>query len=474
MSKMDQIIKYFLKNDQISLEVLYSIGYSDNDINNLVNDNVIKSNDEGLFFLVGTKKLEDYSKKYFYHKEYALAEQFLKKCYSINPSSEVINLRMFYFYIMEENYSEALKTFEVFSKDKVYDNDNKIYLFLLNYIIDLPSELQEVIKQISANDILIVGNDKRLKEREILNKARELILKCRFDKAICEFNKMKSSSSRAVSTVITKKLAILAQKKAMDEIALINELIFTGKFQEVADLLLQKKEKRCLSYEQDVLFQQITALISDVSLETFSPETEKADKLFNEQKYLNAVDAYLYKIDKYKPVSAAVYYKISLCYSYLNNLSLAYIFCLVAIIRNNNANDLKKYEELRDSLIERYNNQTKSSSKSRGGFEENSNEESVPHFKEIIEAVLEFDIDFNFICAIYKLTPYQKLFAKIGLAKELYGRKKFSEADKLLIEVEKNCLNDYKTYALISEARKNKQFYQYRDCIILERKKDNN
>ena len=70
------------------------------------------------------------------------------------------------------------------TNDKNYWADINCYLLLLNLVIDLPDEYKKLIKELTAEDVLVEKNDRRYKNIVVENMIRTFIFEGNFNGAI--------------------------------------------------------------------------------------------------------------------------------------------------------------------------------------------------------------------------------------------------------------------------------------------------
>lgn len=244
--KRNKMYEGLNEKNQLTTKELKSYGLDGNDISALVKKGTIKRVERGLYSFQAVDELYHYGKKLLVKREYDKANLYFQKCHELDENYLDVYFPLFFNCIRNKEYQKAFTYFDVcFQTDNPnYEIDNKIYLYLLNLITDIPEKYSPLIKELTFEDIEVREDDSRYKDVPQQNKLRFLILNQHADSArkIClsipKSDRVKISNL-LIGTLLTQVLE--TQKK---EIYYLIEMLNKNNYEEALTQLETQIEKR--------------------------------------------------------------------------------------------------------------------------------------------------------------------------------------------------------------------------------------
>ena len=254
----------FIDNKILTTQDLLGVGFTNKDLTRLIEAGKIKRVSRGFYELASAQGLFKYSLILSSKRcrEYEKSKKALRRCAEIEPDNGSIQTRLFLNAIVDEDYDTALKCFEVMDKtdNAKYKKDQNLWLFLLSFICELPSEYMGRLKDMKLDDILTLKDDNRYPDRLLQNKIRNAIWRQSFKEASNLSKTMQKPTDKKIGSIITEKLlgkAIFVYCRDHDY---LYDLIMKGKYEEVLELLTTVKEKRGLN----LVDEQFLVVVSDM------------------------------------------------------------------------------------------------------------------------------------------------------------------------------------------------------------------
>lgn len=125
-----------------------------------------------------------YGKTLITNKEFEKATKCFEKCYELDSNHIGACLQLFFRSVYNKDYESAFKYLEVIQKDSNYTNDANLYLYLLNFITDIPEPYKMYVRYFTMEDIEIPFNDNKYRKIPEQNKIRTLALQQKFTYAV--------------------------------------------------------------------------------------------------------------------------------------------------------------------------------------------------------------------------------------------------------------------------------------------------
>ena len=238
------------EENDLTTKQLNLYGFNTTDINKLIEGNVIERVKRGHYSFRDTDKLFDYGVKLAKGNNYDLANRTFLKCFELEPNNYKYCLQLFTVCIHEKEYDKAFKLY-----DRLYklSNDNekidlRYYMYLLNYITDIPGKYKDMVEGTNYYSIKIPSDDKRYSDVMSYNRARSTAIKGKFSSAwrilyaITIKNRGYTLQDIAEKNLLTQ--TITEEKKSRK---VVNSLVSEKKYDAVIDYLENKRKKHKLN-----------------------------------------------------------------------------------------------------------------------------------------------------------------------------------------------------------------------------------
>lgn len=169
--KLNKLYNLIINNQDITSRKLAECGFNPNEVVALLNDNIIKRDEKGLFYLQGNNELFNYGKRLLFANEDKKALTCFEKCIALNFNVESCLFNLFYLNIKQKNYEKAFSYFKQNYGNEDYINDDNYYLYLLNHVINLPDMYKQIADEITFDKIK--ANDEQQNEIRLLSLNKE-------------------------------------------------------------------------------------------------------------------------------------------------------------------------------------------------------------------------------------------------------------------------------------------------------------
>ena len=169
---------------------LLELGYTEEQINYLLTNNLIIEVQPNIYKLTSIKALFEYGKNNMLQGNKRTAQEMYLLCYKIKPKHRDTCLQLFYNAVLREEYDKAyeyLYALEHVSTQEHMRKDYKIYLYLLSQVSEVPKEYKEKLEAI-LNDRNLITHKKPNKQQKQDNLVVSLILKGKYKFAIESLN----------------------------------------------------------------------------------------------------------------------------------------------------------------------------------------------------------------------------------------------------------------------------------------------
>ena len=178
---MNYIYNKVLDGYDINKELLYSLGYTDNDIHVMLRDRLLKESD-GKYMVSDHADLYKYFNKIKSTAEFSKLANLLDIIIDLKPDGNSYLFQRFYISLRLGDFQKALECFKksMVTSSFVYSHDTNLQLFLLSKLIYVGDDLANKANLISYKDVCIPEDDTRYNNKSMHNNARKEILKGNF------------------------------------------------------------------------------------------------------------------------------------------------------------------------------------------------------------------------------------------------------------------------------------------------------
>ena len=297
----------FIDKDILTTQELLSAGFTNKDLTRLVDDGKLCRLRRGYYELGSARGLFKYSQILFSkrHKDYDRGVKGLKRCLDVEPGNGSVHTRMFLHLIITGEFEEAFESFKIMddTDNEFYKKDQNMWLYLLSFVMELPEEYQERVRNMKLNDILTLPNDNRYSDRLLQNKIRNAVFRQNFKEALELSKGLVADKDKKINVVITEKLL----SKAIYQSVLFHDQLYNfivnGSYEEARDMLLSAKELHGINPADEQFLIVIEDLIGLLK-ENKIPEVDytKEIKCFNDavvaHNYEKLMEIYRYSANR--------------------------------------------------------------------------------------------------------------------------------------------------------------------------------
>lgn len=246
---MELIYKLLINDSIITDETLKIYGYSKEKVDLLLENNIIERVKQGEYSLVSVDNFIQYGLSLLKEGKNFYANKCFEKCYKINPNDENAIFQYILSLLKRNKYEEVLnviKDTNHSSKDVNYN----LYLYLLNFLTEIPDEYREKAKNMTDDDLMLPMT----RENIVENKIRRDIVENNFKFAYKSLNKLTSKSYTLKFEVIRELLRQVINKEEKNKRDLL-DFAKKSQFEEIIQVLKEKRKLRYLGItESYVLF----------------------------------------------------------------------------------------------------------------------------------------------------------------------------------------------------------------------------
>ncbi len=295
LTKMYDTIVSARKNE-LKTSQLKSWNLHSRDLTKLIEDGILKRIKRGYYQIVSVEDLYNHAKYLGSIEDHDGSKYCYEECYKIRPGYKDICLRLFFQHVVKNNYSEAMKYFDVLfhTGNEFQMKDNNCYLYLLNMIIDLPEKYRDYANKIKFEDMEIAPYS------EGNNKIRYELFHKRFRYTYELINQTESKKNIQNSIIKALIIRVIKEQKRIKEYITI--LSKEKKYEDMVDYLEQIQNKRYLNNENNhYLFLAQKLLEMEKTKQVPKPVDFPTESLFdtidnkNFELALSIQDAYIQK-----------------------------------------------------------------------------------------------------------------------------------------------------------------------------------
>ena len=260
MVTQDKILLIYdmiLQGKSLTTKELNANGFTANDINVLIKQNVVVRVKWGLYALKDVNLLVSYGCNLASQKKYDGAQLCFEKCYEMDKTNYYVNSQIFFSAIRNKNYAKALEVYQSLINDEKPINkaNTQLYLYLLNQIIELPEDYCKIASNLTYDDIRIPYKDEKINNQICQNNIRKLLISFNFVNAFQQLREVLSSGTKIrINDVILRELLNQCLDAHLSYQLYTVECIQNRQYSKLISNLSTKKEKSILNkYDEYVL-----------------------------------------------------------------------------------------------------------------------------------------------------------------------------------------------------------------------------
>lgn len=254
----------------LNYENLLAYGFNELEIENSINEKVLKLNSKGEYDILQISDLTGYGIRQLLAKRYVFAKRCISKCYVLTENKREYLTRLLLILVKFEKYQEAMEVYshleilesDIKESEEYYYNTNIMYLYLLNMLTTCNQRYQNIINDFDQD--LILKEIKKLNLPDVDNEIRKCIILNKFKFAFqLVHNKIKTSSNYTIDDQLLRQLLCntvdLEEKYKKDLI----QYLEMEEYQKILDLLDEKRNHRYLN-NQEMYAYLVTESIIDI------------------------------------------------------------------------------------------------------------------------------------------------------------------------------------------------------------------
>ena len=276
-----QLYKQFLEKTSLDIKTIKQMGFSFLDVIIMCIRKELKR-EGNMYTLVDPQAYYRLAQSFSQEKNYYMTNICFQKCAELDPLHREANLRLFYFYLTTNNFLGSLKYLNVLSKtDDPHDRaDYLFYLFMLGFLVDLPTEYKRELSNLPKKSIMIPEGSPRYSDLEKYDAFRIQCYKQEFFKAHNTFTSM-FKEEYSVDYLISEKLLYLARSASKRKKRIISDLIHAGNYDELLNLFTMEKGTHQLRMVDQAYYHLCKIIISMRDKKIVPSPSEKCiDNLF--------------------------------------------------------------------------------------------------------------------------------------------------------------------------------------------------
>ena len=251
-------------------------GYSSRDIKKLIDEEIIRRVKIGHYEFLDVNKLYIYGKRLLYNDK-DMARKGFVRCLEIDSKHGGATFNLFFNAILNKQYDKAVSFLGVLleTNNMCYQRDFNCYLYLLNFICDLPDEYKQFVNSMQIEDLFVNDGDKRYSNIEGMNEIRKAIYNGKFAYAALNLQVYFKSSKKKQSTdILIRKLLYDVQNSL---ISTLKDLWEHGEYDKFITLLKTKQERFSLSKLEYIYLYLVKSYVDMITYREVLPKLEVKD-----------------------------------------------------------------------------------------------------------------------------------------------------------------------------------------------------
>lgn len=244
------IYEMILQDKSLTTKELNASGFTSNDINVLIKQNIVVRVKWGLYALKDVNLLVSYGCNLANQKRYDDAQLCFEKCYTMDKTNYYVDSQIFLSAIRSKNYAKALEVYQSLINDEKPINkaNTQLYLYLLNQIIELPEDYCKIASNLTYDDIRIPYKEEKIDNQICQNNIRKLLINHNYVEAFQQLRKLLSSGTKVrINDVILRELLDQCLDAHLSYQLYTVEFVQNKQYSELISNLSAKKERFVLN-----------------------------------------------------------------------------------------------------------------------------------------------------------------------------------------------------------------------------------
>lgn len=183
--KLNTLYEGVIKGDILTRKQILSYGFIKRDVDLLLGKFYIRRKRPGQYFFIAVDQLYEYGMS-LTQTDPKKASQCFEVCHRLDPNHLDTCQELLYRRMINQDYQNAYSYLEVllYSDIASYQNDAKLFLYLLGRVMELPIDQGLLLKQLKLSDVAVLDSDSRYQDIPLQNKLRNTILRNEFALAL--------------------------------------------------------------------------------------------------------------------------------------------------------------------------------------------------------------------------------------------------------------------------------------------------
>ena len=246
---LNKMYDQFIEKDEVTTQELLGCGFTNKDLTRLIANGKLKRVKRGVYTLPNASGLLIYSDFLKRRYKFGKSKEVLERCLHFEPTNGSAASRVFANSLWDGDFDKAFLCMDVLMKSEKesYLRDSNLWLYLLQFVAEVPERYKDKVKNITFDDISVLDDDPRYFDKELANEVRTYILRRDFNSAIRLLNTSKEHGEKRVYTEYTLKLLNMANGAYKRRQGLYEELVIDENYSQLVRELAIADEKYGLS-----------------------------------------------------------------------------------------------------------------------------------------------------------------------------------------------------------------------------------
>lgn len=248
----EQLYELVINKFPLNIESLKKNGFTEEEINTLLEQNIIKMTSSEEFQIINVSDLYAYGVKLLIYRNYRSAYLCFEKCHELDKSNRDVCLQLL---LMKAKLGHFKQVFEIFEdleeateeKDRY---DNNLYLYIFNLLTTCPEKYHQRLEELDYDSILI-PHDSDILNIGYENRIRQSIMKSKPKYALKLLNdKLAQNRKYSIKDELLKTLTLKVIQADEQFKQKLLELAQNKQYNAILSFIESKTSKRYLSNEE--------------------------------------------------------------------------------------------------------------------------------------------------------------------------------------------------------------------------------
>jgi len=238
---LNKLFDIFIENEELTTKDFNNNGFNSNDITNLIKKDIIKRVSRA-HYVVSYDVLFQYGNTQKQNRNYVLSNKIFKKCFESKPNMYEACFELLCDSIIKKEYDEFIYIEKLLDSNIPYYVSNaKLFLYMLNEFIDIPSNLKKYLENLTFQELKVLSDEESNQEIILLNKVKGVIFKKNYNQALKSLNNLTSNYefNNYYKTLKILLIYVITQEKKASETIL--DLIEKNDYEKIVTYLENKK-----------------------------------------------------------------------------------------------------------------------------------------------------------------------------------------------------------------------------------------